>query len=122
MSWKKDSGYIGSPASAQTLAVFQHTNQNHNYPILLSLHDTPSALGILGHVMQYFMYCRDFQYSGHKYRLMLWGKCLESFVCNRSECLVIAVCVDVCACSGYGSSCLLELHTVLDVQPVTMLD
>ena len=48
--------YVGSPASAQTLAVFQRTEQN-NYPyILLSLHDIPSALGILGHVMQYFMY------------------------------------------------------------------
>ena len=71
--------YVGSPASAQTLTVFQRTEQSNNYPyILLSLHDIPSALGILGHIMQYFMYCRDFQYSGHKYRLMLWGKCLES--------------------------------------------
>ena len=32
MSWKKDSGYIGSPASAQTLAVFQHTELNNDYP------------------------------------------------------------------------------------------
>ena len=32
MSWKKDSGYIGSPASAQTLAVFQHTEPNNDYP------------------------------------------------------------------------------------------
>ena len=38
-----------------------------------------------------------------------------------SECLAIAVCVHVCAFTGDGSSCLLELHTVLDVQPVTML-
>ena len=40
---------------------------------------------------------------------------------SHSECLAIAVCVHVCACSGDGSSCLLELHTVLDVQPMTML-
>ena len=32
MSWKKDSGYIGSPASAQTLAVFQCTEPNNDYP------------------------------------------------------------------------------------------
>ena len=44
--------------------------------------------------------------------------CVQSL----SECLAIAVCVHVCACSGDGSSCLLELHAVLDVQPVTMLD
>ena len=37
---------------------------------------------------------------------------------SHSECLAIAVCVHVCACSGDGSSCLLELHTVLDVQSV----
>ena len=40
---------------------------------------------------------------------------------SHSECLAIAVCVHVCACSGDGSSCLLGLHTVLEVQPVTML-
>ena len=40
---------------------------------------------------------------------------------SLSECLAIAVCVHVCAFTGDGSSCLLELHTVLDVQPVTML-
>jgi len=32
LSWKKYSGYIGSPASAQTLAVFQHTELNEDYP------------------------------------------------------------------------------------------
>ena len=40
---------------------------------------------------------------------------------SHSECLAIAVCVHVCASSGDGSSCLLELHTLLEVQPVTML-
>ena len=30
-------------------------------------------------------------------------------------------CVHVCALTGNGSSCLLELHTVLEVQPMTML-
>ena len=40
-------------------------------------------------------------------------------VCNHSP--VIAVCVHVCAFTGDGSSCLLELHTVLEVQPMTML-
>ena len=37
---------------------------------------------------------------------------------QSSDCYV---CVHVCAFTGDGSSCLLELHTVLDVQPVTML-
>ena len=41
---------------------------------------------------------------------------------SHSECLAIAVCVHVCASSGDGSSCLLELHSLLEVQPVTMLD
>ena len=44
--------------------------------------------------------------------------CVQSL----SDYLAIAVCVHVCACSGDESSCLLELHTVLEVQPVTMLD
>ena len=34
---------------------------------------------------------------------------------------MIAVCVHVCAFTGDGSSCHLELHTVLEVQPITML-
>ena len=100
--------YVGSPASAQTLAVFQRTEPNNNYPcILLSLHDIPSALGILGHVMQYFMYCRDFQYSGNKYRLMLWGKCLESFVCNHTVnvYLLLYVCMCVLALEMEAAVC-----------------
>ena len=44
---------------------------------------------------------------------------MNPLVCNHSP--VIAVCVHVCAFTGDGSSCLLELHTVLEVQPMTML-
>ena len=34
---------------------------------------------------------------------------------------MIAMCVHVCAFTGDESSCLLELHTVLEVQTMTML-
>ena len=44
---------------------------------------------------------------------------LNLLVCNHSP--GIAVCVHVCACTGDGSSCLLELHAVLGVQPMAML-
>ena len=37
---------------------------------------------------------------------------------QSSDCYI---CVHVFACTGDGSSCLLELHTVLEVQPMTML-
>ena len=39
----------------------------------------------------------------------------------RNHSPVIAVCVHACAFTGDGSSCFLELHTVLEVQPMTML-
>ena len=45
-------------------------------------------------------------------------------VCNHSQVIAmraIAVCVHVCAFTGDGNTYLLELHTVLEVQPMTML-
>ena len=44
---------------------------------------------------------------------------MNPLVCNHSP--VIAICVHLCAFTGDGSSCLLKLHTVLEVQPMTML-
>ena len=44
MSWKKDSGYIGSPASAQTLPVFQRIELNIDYPPHFMKHLSPRSL------------------------------------------------------------------------------
>ena len=56
--------------------------------------NVPSLFGILAYVVQYFRYCKDFQYNGHKIQTNVVRTMLESFcVQSHSECLAIAVCV-----------------------------
>ena len=58
-----------------------------------------------------------FQYSGHKYRLMLCGQCYESFcVQSHGECLAIAVCVH------HMLSLIIVLYIEVDTLVGTIID